>query len=84
MLVREYCDATRWVLHTGQRDVGIQTQMAVPMLAGLNRLHLGQRDVGIQTEGGVVIQGKGGKADLRESTPRGCVWRGGCLAGDGC
>ena len=29
MLVHEYCDATRWVLHLGQRDVGIQTGRGV-------------------------------------------------------
>ena len=63
--MHEYCDATRGVLHLGQRDVGIQTQMAVPMLAGLSRLHPGQRDVGIQTGEGVAIQGKRGEADLR-------------------
>ena len=68
MLVREYCDATRWVLHTGQRDVGIQTQMAVPMLAGLSRLHLGQRDVGIQR--GCCDSGQGRGKQTYENPPR--------------
>lgn len=39
---------------------------------------------GIQAGKGVLIQGKRGEADLRESAPRVCDWRGGCLAGDGC